>query len=424
VVSKILEHLHEVQAAIDQKYNNLGGAPGKPTTDIEFGAGEGYYRRYEHGAIYWHPQLGAYWVHGAIYEKYIALGAEASFLGYPLIDVVPAFDAEGSVGEFTDFQGGTICSMVPLVDAQEIHGAIRDKWVSFGGVKSFLGFPTTDEIKLPDGIGRLNHFHGGSIYWTANTGAHEVHGAIRDKWAALGWQTSYLGYPTSDEMPWTHPNTKEPGRKSNFERGVIAWTSHSGAFDLPDTIILESGPVNPPEPITGWAELTINSAGGFRYRGHLHDSGAISYHVAIASALNFQDSEGHVFVATEEGYTSFSSLFGDTDHDWDKLGFEPLLRDNWDALRFSGMSTILKVNVTVADVIEAVLVAFPFAFLTGVGIFVIQLFQNGDLKFCPGFYVMRHDPLTGEERPAWQAPIVGRDDPCPTSEETKIIPSQ
>jgi uncharacterized protein with LGFP repeats len=62
-----------------------------------------------------------------------------------------------------------------------------------------LGYPATDEIALPDGEGRLNHFEHGSIYWTSQTGAHEVHGAIRDKWAALGWQPGFLGYATTDE---------------------------------------------------------------------------------------------------------------------------------------------------------------------------------------------------------------------------------
>jgi uncharacterized protein with LGFP repeats len=46
--------------------------------------------------------------------------------------------------------------------------------------------PLTDESPTPDGIGRFNHFQGGSIYWTPGIGAHEVHGAIRDKWASMG----------------------------------------------------------------------------------------------------------------------------------------------------------------------------------------------------------------------------------------------
>lgn len=57
----------------------------------------------------------------------------------------------------------------------------------------------TDELGCPDGVGRFNHFEGGSIYWTVQTGPHEVHGAIRDQWANMGWENCYLRYPTSDE---------------------------------------------------------------------------------------------------------------------------------------------------------------------------------------------------------------------------------
>ena len=46
-------------------------------------------------------------------------------------------------------------------------------------------------------------------------GAQEVHGAIRDKWASLQWERGPLGYPMSDEYQWG------VYRRSNFERGFI-----------------------------------------------------------------------------------------------------------------------------------------------------------------------------------------------------------
>src|SRR4051812_7882402 len=81
----------------------------------------------------------------------------------------------------------------------QVIGAIREKWIQLGGVVSLLGEPLTDETKAADGVGRFNHFQGGSIYWTPQTGAHEIHGPIRDKWASMGWERSLLGYPVSDE---------------------------------------------------------------------------------------------------------------------------------------------------------------------------------------------------------------------------------
>jgi uncharacterized protein with LGFP repeats len=88
-----------------------------------------------------------------------------------------------------------------------------------------LGFPTTDELGTPDGHGRFNHFEHGSIYWTPETGAHEVHGLIREKWASIGWERSRLRYPTSDEE--TPPGGH--GRVSDFQGGAIVWTPEHGA---------------------------------------------------------------------------------------------------------------------------------------------------------------------------------------------------
>lgn len=64
--------------------------------------------------------------------------------------------------------------------------SIEAKYQELGGSAGFLGNPTTDELETPDRRGRYRHFQGGSIYWTLQTGAHEVHGAIRDLWASLG----------------------------------------------------------------------------------------------------------------------------------------------------------------------------------------------------------------------------------------------
>jgi LGFP repeat len=117
-----------------------------------------------------------------------------------------------------------------------VIGAIRDKWMTLGGGQSFLGEPLTDELTCPDGIGKFNHFQGGSIYWTPQTGAYEVHGAIRDQWSSLGWERSYLGYPTSDEVDFP-----EGGRVNTFQSGGIYWWPEIGAIDLRDVVIHYTG---------------------------------------------------------------------------------------------------------------------------------------------------------------------------------------
>ena len=68
-------------------------------------------------------------------------------------------------------------------------------------------------------MGRYSVFTEGSIYWTPQLGAWEVHGRIRDAWAESGWETGPLGYPISDEF------AVEGGRRSTFQHGSITWTA-------------------------------------------------------------------------------------------------------------------------------------------------------------------------------------------------------
>ncbi len=155
----------------------------------------------------------------AIDDKHAALGGGGGFLGHPVdegagSDEMPTSDGRGRV---RDYQGGSIYWSADT-GAFEVHGAIRLKYGQLGGSAGFLGFPLTDETGTPDGIGRFNHFQGGSIYWTLETGAHEVHGDIRQRWSEMGWERSSLRYPTSDELP------DGEGRFSEFQGGSIHWT--------------------------------------------------------------------------------------------------------------------------------------------------------------------------------------------------------
>ena len=161
----------------------------------------------------------------AIDDKYLSLGGPGGFLGQP-IDAGAGnqeMNTADGRGRCRDFERGSIY-WTPQTGAHEVHGDIRIKWAQLGGERSFLGFPMTDELGTPDGRGRFNHFEGGSIYWTPETHAHEVHGAIRDKWASMGWERSRMGYPISDEKG--SPDGR--GRFSNFQGGAILWTPEGG----------------------------------------------------------------------------------------------------------------------------------------------------------------------------------------------------
>jgi glucose/arabinose dehydrogenase len=187
---------------------------GYPTTDeMVTPDGIGRYNHFEAGSIYHYPGIGEWEVHGGIRDKWAALGWELSVLGYPTTDETGTPDGSG---RFNHFQHGSIYYH-PNVGIYEVHGGIRDKWAALGWERSALGYPTTDETGTPDGNGRFNHFQTGSIYYYPGVGIWEVRGAIRDRWAALGWEKSYLGYPTSDEHDWAGL------RRSNFQFGYITW---------------------------------------------------------------------------------------------------------------------------------------------------------------------------------------------------------
>ncbi len=109
--------------------------------------------------------------------------------------------------------------------AHEVHGNIYDKWKSMGLERSFLGYPITDEKPTPRKDAVLNIFEGGAIYWSPLTGAHEIHGSIYDKWKSMGLERSFLGYPITDERPLPDGN----GSISYFQGGAIVWTPVTGA---------------------------------------------------------------------------------------------------------------------------------------------------------------------------------------------------
>lgn len=112
-----------------------------------------------------------------------------------------------------------------------VMGRIYDKWVENAGAYGFLGHAQTDETKTPNNLGRYNHFQGGSIYWSPSTDAHTIYGAIKDKWASMGWETSSLGFPTSDEYTPAGTNW----RRNNFQGGArsITWRPDLGYCTVP-----------------------------------------------------------------------------------------------------------------------------------------------------------------------------------------------
>lgn len=210
------------KGAIDAKYEKLGGEKsvlGKATGDEISLDPPGAYRAYEKGFVHWSPNTGAHYILHDLSGKWGELGSERSLLGYPISD-----EAANGSGRYINFERGSVYYS-PASGAWEVHGPILDKWIALGSVRSELGYPVSDVRVTSDGIGRYSHFQRGTIYWSPWSGAHEIHGAIRERWFAMSREQSYLGYPTSDEKDY------EGGRRSDFQNGTIDWTNKTGAKD-------------------------------------------------------------------------------------------------------------------------------------------------------------------------------------------------
>lgn len=166
-----------------------------------------------HGSPVFHPDVPVPTLDKAMLAAEHAIEAKARELGWVGADI-SQIDQMGR-GYVIRFEAADIYYS-PATGAHEVHGDIRAKYNAFGAANGILGLPTTDETGTPDGIGRFNHFEGGSIYWTLNTGPMMVRGAIRDMWAAQGWENSQFGYPVID---WLTGNP--PEHWNGFQNGGI-----------------------------------------------------------------------------------------------------------------------------------------------------------------------------------------------------------
>ena len=126
----------------------------------------------------------------------------------------------------------------------KVCGKIREKYDAMGGPQSFLNWPKSDELGVPDGVGRRNEFLNGFIYWHPHTGAHPVTTHFSTVWARAGWEQGALGYPTTDEIGLSD----KIGRKQSFQKGHI-YGSLAGVASIQGAIYdkwVQSGAENGP----------------------------------------------------------------------------------------------------------------------------------------------------------------------------------
>jgi hypothetical protein len=212
----------EVHGSIRSAYDATGGPSSvlrlPVTHESPTPSRPGAFNHFQGGSVYWSPGIGAHTVLGAIRARWAAGGWENGILGFPVTSERRTPHRPGAVSHF---QGGSVYWSSPT-GAHVVLGAIRQAWRASGAENGPLGFPRTDESPTPVKPGAFSHFEGGSAYWSPHTGAHLVHGAIRTRWAEMGWESSWLGFPVSSE------HDVPGGRRSDFEGGSIVWDAASG----------------------------------------------------------------------------------------------------------------------------------------------------------------------------------------------------
>lgn len=184
---------------------------------------------------------------GAFIHYAVDLGGSDSLLGYPTTDTLSI-----TGGTVTYFRGwGTLCNgggpnssggaiyQASGYNAYEVHGCIEQYYeYTLGGATGSFKFPVSDEVAA--GSGRASYFRGscttpvsaagqpynnscGGIFYGGSTGTHGTSGPIYLKYMSLGGAASWLGLPTSDEVPISG------GQESMFQYGYITYDSSTGA---------------------------------------------------------------------------------------------------------------------------------------------------------------------------------------------------
>ncbi len=213
----------QVQSALgvaDPKPCGTGGAIGDaaPKTPslgacvtAEYAVPGGRAQDFRSGQVFWSADTGAQVVGGAIGGAYLGAGGPGGPLGYPTDGEKALPDKKG---RYQQFQHGTVY-WSPQTGAHAVRGAIKDKYAALNYERSQLGLPQGDEVKLA--AGAFQRFQGGQIYWTPKTGAAVVNnGPIFTEWGRQGYEGGRLGYPLADSTP------VPGGFEQRFEHGVIA----------------------------------------------------------------------------------------------------------------------------------------------------------------------------------------------------------
>ena len=179
-------------------------------------------QRFTGGYILGTPK-GAFESYGEIRERWASLGYEAGVLGYPSSRIVKENNKE-----VQKFVSGSI-TKTPEGISVNLDGQIYRRWQELQGESGILGDTIGDtyHYKKNGQDYSVQRYNNGYILGTPS-GAWESYGVIRQRWAELGYEAGILGYPASGIY-----NYQKNGKNysvQRFEHGYILGTPE-GAFE-------------------------------------------------------------------------------------------------------------------------------------------------------------------------------------------------
>lgn len=268
----------------------------------------GCYQNFERGSIMWNGALAQPLLPGAIRNHYAWSGYQNGRLGYPVSEERCGLVRDGC---YQMFEGGSIVWSAGSGAHTNHYGAIRSRWESLGYENGYLGYPVGEETCQLVRGGCYQPFQGGFILWQTNVGTYTSRpGAIRQLWGDQGFERGPIGYPRSDEECYNGYC------RQFFEGGYIHWTAAAGVhavYNGPSVLVVnKQRPLSPinyaPPSLIGVYGVPMAQEAGYAMQRLIGD--------ARAAGIGMNAVSGYRDYATQSSlYNHYVSLYGQAQAD-------------------------------------------------------------------------------------------------------------
>ena len=225
----------DADAAISQAWDAGGGDTGPlgPKDGDVYPIGAGFGQNFAGGKIFFTPDTGAHIMLGAILDKYLSLGGPADGdLGFPTIDEGDG-KAPGSRNTTFSAADNPVIFFTPDTGAHVVRGAINAAWDKLGGSAGVLGVPTDDEVYRGD-VTSARPSPVASCRGTEGQGVHDDPARV-GRPACRPGDSGRRDDCDRRRAPGRRRSTRAPGcrrRDRRQDRLAMAWADLRGRQDL------------------------------------------------------------------------------------------------------------------------------------------------------------------------------------------------